>query len=109
MSSLKFIHGIKALMVMQMQKGNKAHGPFDPFLDKQKLPLKAQEEAADSGNYDIMEAQKVVCQYNIIPEDKEHLLKLLDNILSSSLMLGVQWLEYEQALKEVTNETSKSD
>ena len=107
MSSLKHLHAVKRIALEKMVNFD---GPvFNPFGDNQKLIDEGIEEAADSYNYAKMEESKILAQLLTTPEQKEIFLKMLDDIQSSSLMLGVQWLEYEQALKEVTNETSKSD
>jgi len=110
MSSLQYIHLIKIIALQKMQFGHDKHGQFDPILDEQNLICEGKEETADSYNYANMEAQKVLFK-SLPTKEMEELLQLLDNIASASLLLGVQWCEYEAALNERmgTDAISKTD
>lgn len=102
------MHDVKIVAISKMQLGFEEHGLFDPFKDKQDLSNNGICEAADSYNYSKMEYEKILCLKNISTEDKEELLQMLDNIASASLLLGIQWCEYEQALKERMKKNGKN-
>ena len=100
MSSLKYMHDVKAIAIQRMFAGYEKHGFFNAFSDTQELPIEGLEEATDSYNYAKMEAQKTICRYELTTEDCEELLQMLESIESASLVLGVKWCEFEAALNE---------
>jgi hypothetical protein len=103
MSSIEYIHNIRILAVKKMLDGIQDHGVLNPEKDEQFFAVDGMEEAADSYNYSaVLEPQKVLCKYNLSVEDRELLLKMLEDIAAASILLGVRWCEYEAELKKLT-------